>query len=466
MRKKSIKIEFKNPRLRRIVYLGETFQSRGEGQEVIRKNWRDIVYDIGVGLSASEVALKYGVSRRLLFKYLKLIGTSIDEIRKLVRQEEEMKKKTELEKVELKMVRLKVVPKNMEDFEKLVEWSKRIKADLNSATYQKYMNIWLELCAFTGKNPSDITKEDILEFLTYKKLEWKEKGKDLEDRVVKSLFSSHIITPLRVFCSQQGIPIDRALKTTEYESPYKRVRISVEERFKILEFIEKHYPEKFERAKAVLFSAYYNAHRRNEFPTIMFEPQDGIVIVYTKGKKGLRYEKILRRDVYEIIRKHLPIGLSALQEIVNILKEAYEAVLKDGTVTKKYALEHPLHVWRHTACNDLIDYSDYNISLIMSTLGWKNPSMIVKVYGKATPDMIARALGWKPGLKRPFEFIHNVYSVEKKKDKYVVKKTKALLDEAYRRGWITKEYYETVKKIENDLIEEFKIKVRNVEVVT
>jgi len=466
MRKKSIKIEFKNPRLRRIVYLGETFRARGESQEIIRRNWREIVYDIGVGLSASEVALKYGVSRRLLFNYLKWIGTSIDEIRKLVRQEEEMKKKTELERVELKMIRLKVVPKNMEDFEKLVEWAKRIKADLKSTTYSKYVNVWLELCAFTCKNPTDITKNDILEFLTWKKLEWKEKGKNLEDQVVKSQFSSAIITPLRVFCSQQGIPIDRALKTSEYESPYKRVRISVEERFKILEWIYKHYPSKFERIKAVLKALYYNAHRRHELTTIMFEPQDGIVIVYTKGKKGLRYEKILRKDVYEMIKGYLPIGEHAIQEISNILKEAYEAVLKDGTVTKKYALEHPLHVWRHTACNDLIDYSDYNISLIMSTLGWKNPSMIVKVYGKASPDMIARALGWKYGLRRPFEFIHNVYSVEKKEDKYIVKKTKALLDEAYSRGWITEEYYRTVEKIESDLIEEFKIKVRNVEVIT
>jgi len=465
MPKPKAKIEFKNPKLRRIVFLGETIQTRGEVQEIIRKNWREIVYDIGVGLSASEIALKYGIGRRSLFNFLKLIGTSIEEIRKLVKQEEEMKKKTELEKLEMKMIRLKVVPKTPEEFEKLVEWANRVKADLNKSTYSRYMNIWLELCSFTGKNPKDISKDDILEYLTYKKLEWKEAGKDLEDRAIKAQFSAGVITPLRVFCGQQGIPIDRALRTTEYESPYRKVRINVIERFKILEWIYEHYPNEFLRARALLLAEYYNAHRDKELSTLMFEPQDGIVIVYSKGKRGLRYEKILRKDVYEMIKGYLPIGNGLRRKLKKILKEAYKEVLKDGTVTKKYALEHPFHVWRHTACNDLIDYSDYNISLIMSTLGWKNPSMIVKVYGKASSDMIARALGWKYALRKPFEFIYNVYSVEKVKNKYVIRKTRALLDEAYLRGWITKEHYEEVKRIQNDLIQEFKAKVGNVEVI-
>lgn len=465
MPKPKAKIEFKNPKLRRIVFLGETIQTRGEVQEIIRKNWREIVYDIGVGLSASEIALKYGIGRRSLFNFLKLIGTSIEEIRKLVKQEEEMKKKTELEKIELKMIRLKVVPKTPEEFEKLVDWALTVKADLSKSTYSKYMKVWLELCQFTGKNPKDITKDDVVEFVTYKKLEWSEKGKNMEDQVVKSAFSSSIKSPLRVFCSQQGIPIDRALKTVEYESPYRKVRINVVQRFKILEWIYEHYPNDFLWVKAVLYGLYYNAHRDKELPTIAFEPQDGIVYVYTLGKRGIRYTKYLRKDVYEIVRGYLPIGNGRIRRLKKILREAYENILKPGTVTYKYAMERPLHVWRHTACNDLIDFTGYNIAIIMELLGWKNPSMITKVYGKASSDMIAQVMGWKYALRKPFEFLYNVYAVERKGNKYIVKKDRALLDEAYLRGWITKEHYEEVKRIQNDLIREFKAKVGNVEVI-
>lgn len=450
--------QIQNPKLKRIISLGESITTRGEVQEVIRKNWRDIVIDIGCGLSADDISVKYGISRRSLFYYLRMLGTSIEEIRRLWREEEEMRKRTKLEKLQMRMIRMKIIPRSLQEFEQQIEWARRLKANISEQTYKKYVKVWIELQEFCGKHIDDITKDDILEYLTHKKLELQEKGKNLQDRVVKAQFSSEIITPLRVLCQLKGIPLDRELRTSEYESPYKRVRIDVVERFKILEFIHERYPKDFEWIKSVLFSLYYNGHRARELTTLMFEPQNGIVICYSKGKRGLRYEKILRKDVYEMIKGYLPISHGQLRKLQKILKEAYEKVLKDGTVTKEYALRHQIHVWRHTSCNDLIEYSDYNLSLIMETLGWRNPSMIVKIYGKASPDMIARALRWKAELRRPFEFIHNVYSVERRKDKVVIKKTRALLDEAYGRGWISKEYYETVRNIEQMIIEEFKAK--------
>jgi len=429
--------------LKRIVELGESFNARGLVQEIIKDNFRSIVYDVCSGLSAYDISVKYGFSERAFWYYLKAINVDMSTIQQYCKEEEEFKRMVKEEKLQKKVERLKIVPTTVEDLEKVLEWLNDLKLRIKPKTYSTYVKCYLDMIKVLGKHPSDIFKEDVENYFKLVMMEWVEKGKDLNKKNVRAEFSSVVVTPLRVFCEYQGIPLTPELKTTEYESPYRNVRLTVDERFKILEFIEKYYPKHFEWVKAVLFALYYNGHRAMELTTIKFEPRGRITLVYTVGKRSKEYHKVLRSDVYELIKDYLPLTARQLMTLRKILRNTYENVLDKKTITYMYAVKHPLHVWRHTACNDLIEYSNYNISLIMETLGWYNPSMITKIYGKATPETIARGLMWLREPRKPFEFFHSEY-----------------LEKAFEKGWVTKAYYDEVKRIEEILIREVENHIR------
>lgn len=115
-------------------------------------------------------------------------------------------------------------------------------------------------------------------------------------------------------------------------------------------------------------------------------------------------------------------------------------------------IPRPLHVWRHTACNDLIDYTDYNLSVIMEILGWRNPKMIIQIYGEATPDMIARSMGWILAPKNPFDYLYNEITVI---NGVGTREGRNWLDLAYHNDYISEEYYNGVKRNQERLIREF-----------
>ena len=79
-------------------------------------------------------------------------------------------------------------------------------------------------------------------------------------------------------------------------------------------------------------------------------------------------------------------------------------------MTKKYALAHPIHVWRHTAANDLLEATEWNLMIVAKRLGWKNPSMIVNVYGDMDKAALLKISGYNTGFKpAKFEFLHGEY---------------------------------------------------------
>ena len=423
------KTQIKSQKLKQIIFLGKNIQVRGLAMQIIQKNWEQIVWDLGYGLSANDVAIKYGFGRRSLFNFLKLLNISVEDIRNAVAEEKELKKKTRIEKLQLKQQRMKIVPNDYESLRNALPFWDKIKTKADR-TKHTYLRCWLEMVRTINKHPTDITSEDLEKFYEIARLEYYEKHKkDLErfgTKHVESKFSSEYITPLRVFAQYMGLRFVE--KTKEYESPYRSVRLTVKDRYEILRYIKVVYPNEYEWIRATLEAEYYNGHRAKELLNISFEEREHYVLVYAVGKRGIRYEKILPKYVYYDVKGKLPLNKYQLSKLRKILKEAYENVLDKNTITYYYAMKRPLHVWRHTACNDLIDYSNYNIGLIMAMLGWKNPKMIVNVYGEVTPDMVARQMGWISGERRKFEFLYNEW-----------------LEKAYKEGLISKEYYEAVK---------------------
>jgi len=446
-----------HPELRKLVSKAEKLPVHGRAMEIIKANIRPILYDICSGLSAEDIAFKYGVGERSLWRFLvNKLGVTKSEIEKLCREEKSFKEMERRERLQLKILRKKIVPTDYETLASQLPFWSELEPRLSSGTKAHYLRVWLELVQFANKHPSDITLDDIKEFINAKKIEWKEKlGRDISDEHVKRMFSSYYISPLRVFCQYMGIRITPILKTIEYVSPYRSVRITVGQRYRILDYIMENSKEP-EYDKGILFLLYYQGHRASELTTIKYEIREHYILTYTKGKKGIRYQKLLPMYVYPEVEIVLdsPPNEYRIDRFRKILYEAYKQVLKKGSVTYYYAMQipRPLHVWRHTACNDLIDYTDYNLSVIMEVLGWKNPKMIIQIYGEATPDMIARSMGWVIAPKNPFDYIYNEIMVT---DGVSEKAGRDWLDLAYGNNYVSEEYYNGVKRNQERLIREF-----------
>jgi Phage integrase family. len=123
----------------------------------------------------------------------------------------------------------------------------------------------------------------------------------------------------------------------------------------------------------------------------------------------IRWEKPINPKWWRYIRGYLPLKRSQIEKIKKILKEAYSSVLPEG-LTKKYALEHPYHVWRHTAANDLLEASNYNLMLVAQKLGWKNVQMIVNVYGTMDKAMLLKLSGYNIEYQATkFEFLYGEF---------------------------------------------------------
>jgi len=408
-----------SPQLKKIVQKGESADVRGAAMMAIKANWKSIIYDICSGLAAHDLAAKYGsFSERSFWNFLKKLGLDFSDIKEACKKEEEFKRMTRLEKIQKKMERLKILPSNFEDFRKIeliqeLEKQLRLKGD-TEAQIQRVSKAIFELCLFVGKHPEDITIDDVLNFVDAKRLEWMEKGKDLRAQHVLAQFSSQYISPLRVFAAFRGLPIPPALSTTEYYSPYRKVRITVEYRYKLLKWLKENYPEEYDTLRAVLIYLYETGSRASALTSVQFlETEEfGVKVIYSiteeKGKKArIRWEKPINPKWYKYIKGRLPLTKSEVEKIRRILREAYEAVLPEG-ITKRYALEHGFHVWRHTAANDLLEASNYNLMLVAQKLGWKNVQMIVNVYGTMDKAMLLKLSGYEVSYEAAkFEFLYN-----------------------------------------------------------
>jgi integrase len=415
--------------LKKIVRLGETAEISGYAVNVLKSNWKAIVYDICSGLTASDIAVKYEVSERTFWYFLKALNITMREIQQACKEEKEFKEMAKIEKMQKKMERMKILPTDFDQFIQIPSIQElmqqlRLKGD-DEASIMRNIKAIYELCMYKSKHPDDITIDDILDFLDYKRLEWMEKEKkDLRKPEVLSQFSTQYISPMRVWCQFKGLPIPPALKTAQYESPYRKVRITAEQRYQLLKYIYEKYPNEFKKIRAVLVFLYETGSRAQALRNVQFlETEEfGQKVVYAiteeKGKRTrIRWEKPINPKWWSFIKGYLPLSSNRqVEKVKKILKEAYEAVLPDG-LTKKYALEHPLHVWRHTSANDLLEASNYNLMLVAQKLGWKNVQMIVNVYGTMDKAMLLKLSGYSIEYKTAkFEFLYDEWFEKAKQE--------------------------------------------------
>jgi integrase len=398
-------------------------EPRGRAEEIIIKNWKQIIWDICYGLSDRELGEKWGFTDRSFYNFLARRNLRLADIREACKKEEEIARLTRIEKAREKALRLGRPPSSIEEVKiELSELFEELRAQgISNGVVTRYASTWLELAQFAGKPLTNITVEDMRSFLATMMEKWSKEGKDIRSKQVLSQFSVKYITPLRVLAKYLGLPIKPFLKTVEYEGVYRHVRITVRERYEILRKLREMLPEKKYRiVRGLLVLAYETGSRatgllRGELVKVeKFGMEVWMWKSQEKGKRAsITWEKPLKpqwvpyiKEWYEYVNRQEKKSYEILRRISVILKQVYKEVLEEG-ITKEYALQHPIHVWRHTATNDLLEETNYNLMVVSKRIGWKNPAMIVKVYGDMSEEMLLSTLGYDIKVERArHEFLY------------------------------------------------------------
>jgi len=407
--------------LKRIVNM-DLGEPKSLQEQIIIKNWSTIVMDLCFGFSAEDVADKYGIGRRTFFRFLERRDISLSMIKEACEREREARELSKKQLLAEKARRLLKIPTNYDEMENdpwIADFLNELKAQgIAANTLTRYRRTWFDLMTFTQHHLSQVTEDDIRNYVRAKLEEAEKNGVDIRSPQFLFNFSSVVISPLRVLAKYLGLPIKPYLRTVEYEGMYRHVRIKLEERYRLLKYLKETLRERdYVAVRGLLVTAYETGSRADGlFKGELVEVEKyGMKIYYFKTEeKGKRARIIWQKPIKpkwvvyisDWIRYRKNVNE---RRVKSILKDAYEAVLNEG-LTKEYALEHPLHVWRHTATNDLLEETNYNLMIVAKRLGWKNPSMIVKVYGDISEEMLLALSGYGEIRERAkHEFLYNTY---------------------------------------------------------
>ena len=236
----------------------------------------------------------------------------------------------------------------------------------------------------------------------------KEKFGDVRSQVAREWIDGQVITPYRVIARALGKPIPVEFRTVEIFGRYVGVMIDEEHRYRILKAAKELFPKDYELLRAVLIFLYETGSRAEalmKFEYIVQKVADmDIIYVKTveKGKyKKLTWMKPISPAWFQYIKSLRPLTRSQLDSIRAKLKKVYERALEDlrGTLTYEYALSHPLHIWRHTRCQELLWFTNWNTRLVAKLTGWSNERNLVKFYGDIDPSVVAKMVGYDIELK-------------------------------------------------------------------
>lgn len=341
-------------------------------------------------INARELAEELGLGRSTFLDWLKKkYNLTYNELREKVIAEIQEKRAEKLEKKELKLL----PPKDFKEFIEMKEIKNMINELKASGRTEKYVqsvvsNLWRVV--------------DSLRVHPRVLLESMGSDNDIVRDYLANINNENIKyavkNALRVFAKVNGGKIPLYLELPEYQGKYQNVIIEREARERLVQLILKNEKEGEKWVSALDF-LYYTGSRAEALTNAKLVFENEKYLIYQTAEKGKKGRKIIWRKVvrkennpfWNWVKKYIPLSIGEVKKLRSILSKYYDTLFKEGLITKdtyNYAKKHPLHVWRHTSCLEHLRYYKWNISVVAKLLGWKNPKMIIQVYGDIELDLV------------------------------------------------------------------------------
>jgi integrase len=144
-------------------------------------------------------------------------------------------------------------------------------------------------------------------------------------------------------------------------------------------------------------------------------PERVIVKLVDKGKRGgITWFKQLVGDAKEDFDRFmqsiadLPKPIRMFPFKVRLVRALFKASYREAGIPENIWSGLPLHIWRHTAAQDLLYATHYNYELAAQILGWESTEVMKKSYGKMPDEEcttgLIKAMGL-PVVKEKREFL-------------------------------------------------------------
>lgn len=81
--------------------------------------------------------------------------------------------------------------------------------------------------------------------------------------------------------------------------------------------------------------------------------------------------------------------------VAELFKECYE----EAEIPENLWRGMPIHIWRHTAAQDMLEATNYNYELTAEVLGWVNIDMLKKYYGRVSEETVDKGFAQAVGMR-------------------------------------------------------------------
>ena len=406
-------------------------------RQIIKDQWDRIITMIVRKVSMDLIAKEIGVSERTLWRVLKELGISTNDI---IKAYEEYQKSKE-QKALMKLEKVKAPPTSYTQFKELEVIKEFIRyctgrRGVGRSAITNYLRIIYRACKELMVHPDSLDKEIIEKYLEDIRINL---GELIRDPMYKQSYSE-IVTAFRVWGEFKGFSI--SFKTSEYHGIWNvyftrddlrnlreiAFRIFKRDQAEFITTILEMYIRTCMRAKAitkikdvqvqndrVIFTVEEKG-KKERYLWIKSVPRElwERFSKYNITEKTLRkirsmliklyayyfnldpktVEKIKRATLFgsrvihrrEVVRGRLT-GKLLREDIVEtpsvheVLKELREKIGHRYTLVY-YAIRHPIHVLRHTGAILMLEACDWNYSIVRVLGGWVKTETLEQIYGR------------------------------------------------------------------------------------
>jgi len=295
--------------------------------------------------------------------------------------------------------------------------------------------LW-RICQNLNKHPSKLTMDD-----AHRIEKIIEEGKA---RVLTSV--TGVRRTMRAWLMYIGVTSEQlkmeGLKCPSSEGGRATIKLTEEERIRIMQTINrlvkenfdgkvgnfvtqipfKDKPELAEAMKIIPSFAYYTGTRKAamlqnaRWENVTWD--DNVTIIKILDKGNIEWPKKIALEFLEVFKQyHEKIGKPKEGRIFpfteNELTSFFYRVYEEAQIPQNKWKGMPIHIWRHTACQDMLDATNRNFEMTARILGWKSVDTMRKHYGEVSEEdikiAVLEAMGKKIERKnKEFHFCQDI----------------------------------------------------------
>lgn len=341
--------------------------------------------------------------------------------------------KEDIEKVLMEVVKLELKLSETEykvflQIPIVKEYNEKLTGKVSDKYRRRMLHMFHRTCVYVKKHPAKLTLEDAGKLISQIETE---QTKPKEERKIPFESIIELQRGVRSWFSRKGISREK-MKAEGIESPKQEndeerahIRLTEQQRKRFMHVLEEKVRDCPEDEKLEWLTLpkylYYTGTRIGATLEGKIEKIQKTNLSLWRhnvvDKGNIKWRKRITGELKELVNRILELrekpqdGLlftmfrtfsnteSRAERVRNLFREVYEK----AEIPRRIWEGMPCHIWRHTACQDLLEATNYNYEKVAEILGWKSVDTMKKYYGRIGERIADKALLEAMGQKVEWE---------------------------------------------------------------